>query len=188
MDKYNDIKQKSQDSEVIKVTKKGIKRMISTSFIAGVVAGCIVATSALYVVKKIDILYGKEEELSKYKEVVAEEKFSVQIGYDYNYKNIAEKILIEPDKYHIALYGVFRNVGWNEGSSINLMNKVIKQTNYIIKEYNLDIPMYNDFDDYLTRLGCVNKDGSVNIFTYMSKMDTIIEAQQDLENLKGRSK
>lgn len=186
MDKYNDIKKKSTDTQILRVSKKGIKRLIATSFITGAILTYSLSSAVGAYKEKLDLLYSHDDQLSIYGELVRSETKRTENGehFYYDIADIASKIVEDPEKYHIALYGVFKNIGWNEGSAINQMDEVVRVSGLYIKSFNLDLPIYSSFKEYLTDRGFANPDGTLDLIRYRATLNGYMDAIKDLEKFE----
>lgn len=72
-------------------------------------------------------------------------------GYWVDTSGLATSIL-ECEDYHEAIYGAYRNVGYNDESTKKLMNEIVAHMGRQIEtdQYKyIEYPKYQNFDDYL---------------------------------------
>lgn len=106
-------------------------------------------------------------------------------GYWYDTLDIAKGVLKDED-IHRALYGVYKDIGYNQANKVEQTDDVIRNMKSLVSsnpEQYVDKPMYNSFNDYLIQNNFVDKEGLPSTKVYEEKMDQYILGQTQMNNI-----
>lgn len=138
------------------------------------VTSAVVSVSAYSIVSMVNE-FNKEKEMrviyQDASSIVHENKHLTEDKEHYwvDYYKIAEGLATLDGDFNINIYGVFNSVGWNDESTIDQMNTIIRYCN------QLEITDYNNFEDLCRQNGYCDKDGKVDLKKYRESMREYIE-------------
>ena len=151
--------------EVFRVDLDKLKKLITVSALALTV---LVSSLTGVAVKGVNNLQDQaqiNEYLSQYSSIVSENTHRTDDGQHYWYDtyDIEKEVSNNPETFSEELYAVYNKIGYNDENKIDHMNKIVNHTGN-----------YSDFDDYLTKNGFVNEDGSPSRENYEDYSDQYI--------------
>ncbi len=182
----------------VKMTKEAYIARLKTTFLAGAMIA-VLATSALvyggHVISE-NLSESKivREETSSYSQLVNKETHRTDDNQHYFYDtyDIASELTSDQDNIDKGIYGVYMNIGYNEGNKIEQMNDVISSVDFQ-KKAEEAAQKFNSFNDYVVSKGFVDKDGKADYNAYEAAMTNMIvnehnanEMQSQVDEIKSR--
>lgn len=89
--------------------------------------------------------------------------------YWIDYYKVAEGLATLDGDFNIYIYGVYQSVGWDNESTINQMNTIMRYC------HSLDITNYEDFEDLCRQNGFCNSKGEIDLRKYQNAMKEYLE-------------
>lgn len=182
----------------VKMTKEAYIARLKTTFLAGAMIA-VLATSALvyggHVISE-NLSESKivREETSSYSQLVNKETHRTDDNQHYFYDtyDIASELTSDQENIDKGIYGVYMNIGYNEGNKIEQMNDVISSVDFQ-KKAEETAQKFNNFNDYVVSKGFVDKDGKADYNAYEAAMTNMIvnehnanEMQSQVDEMKSR--
>lgn len=182
----------------VKMTKEAYIARLKTTFLAGAMIA-VLATSALvyggHVISE-NLSESKivREETSSYSQLVNKETHRTDDNQHYFYDtyDIASELTSDQDNIDKGIYGVYMNIGYNEGNKIEQMNDVISSVDFQ-KKAEEAAQKFNSFNDYVVSKGFADKDGKADYNAYEAAMTNMIvnehnanEMQSQVDEIKSR--
>lgn len=99
--------------------------------------------------------------------------------YWIDYYKVAEGLATLDGDFNVNIYGVYESVGWDNESTIDQMNTIMRYC------HELNITNYKDFEDLCRQNGFCNSKGEIDLGKYRSSMRNYLEnimAIQEAEN------
>lgn len=177
----------------VKMPKDAYLSRLKAAFAAGAVVAILStslvifgASNLIESIKDASIL---NDELQTYDELVRSETHRTSDGQGYYYDNykIASEIKDEDENIDKAIFGVYENIGYNQGNKILQMNEVLRALSSRLGVDNAT------FKDYVINKGFIDKEGNANYMAYEMAMTKMIvsehkidEMQSDIDEMKSR--
>lgn len=170
-----------------KISAHRLKVAVVTSFLATAIAATSIGIGLTSQIHKAQDAMVVREELKSYAQMVGEETHRTEKndGYWYDTYDIAFRVL-EDEDIHKALYGVYKDIGYNKQNKIEQTDDVITNMKKIVT-YNQDTygdkPVYDSFNDYLIKNNFVDKEGKPSTSVYEEKMNEYVLGQAKINNV-----
>lgn len=182
----------------VKMTKEAYIARLKTTFLAGAMIA-VLATSALVygghaISENLNESKIVREETSSYSQLVNKETHRTDDNQHYFYDtyDIASELTSDQENIDKGIYGVYMNIGYNEGNKIEQMNDVISSVDFE-KKADETAQKFNNFSDYVVSKGFVDKDGKADYNAYEVAMTNMIvnehnanEMQSQVDEIKSR--
>jgi|GEM_PF-3456268 len=182
----------------VKMTREAYIARLKKTFLAGAMIA-VLATSALVygghaISKNLSESNIVREETSSYSQLVNKETHRTDDNQHYFYDtyDIASELTSDQENIDKGIYGVYMNIGYNEGNKIEQMNDVISSVDFQ-KKAEETAQKFNNFNDYVVSKGFVDKDGKADYNAYEAAMTNMIvnehnvnEMQSQVDEIKSR--
>ena len=172
---YNNLHKKSLDQGIMIVRDRkqysahkklmGLLKKVTCAF----VTSAVVSVSAYSIISMVNEINTEKEMREIYHDassIVYENKHLTEDKEHYwiDYYKVAEGLATLDGDFNINIYGVFKSVGWNEESTIDQMNTIIRYCN------QLELTDYKNFEDLCRQNGYCDKDGNIDLKKYRESM------------------
>lgn len=177
---------KYRDSR-FKISAHRLKVAVVTSFLATAIAATSLGIGLTNQFHQAQDRRTVTEELRTYAQLVGNETHRTNDlqGYWYDTFDIAKGVLKDEDM-HRALYGVYKDIGYNQANKVEQTDDVIRNMKTIASsssEQYGDKPVYDSFNDYLIKNNFVDKDGRPSTAVYEEKMDQYVLEQAKMNEV-----
>jgi hypothetical protein len=182
----------------VKMTKEAYIARLKTTFLAGAMIAVLATSAVVYggqaISKNLSESKIVREETSSYSQLVNKETHRTDDNQHYFYDtyDIASELTSDQDNIDKGIYGVYMNIGYNEGNKIEQMNDVISSVDFQ-KKAEEAAQKFNSFNDYVVSKGFVDKDGKADYNAYEAAMTNMIvnehnanEMQSQVDEIKSR--
>ena len=199
---YERARQKSVGEEkkvrYVKMTREAYIARLKATFLAGAMIA-VLATSALVygghaLSENLSESKIVREETSSYSQLVNNETHRTNDNehYFYDTYDIASELTNDQENIDKGIYGVYMNIGYNEGNKIEQMNDVISSVNFEKIAEDTSVK-FNNFNDYVISKGFMDKEGKADYNAYEEAMTNMIvnehnanEMQLQVDEIKSR--
>lgn len=182
----------------VKMTKEAYIARLKTTFLAGAMIAVLATSAVVYggqaISKNLSESKIVREETSSYSQLVNKETHRTDDNQHYFYDtyDIASELTSDQENIDKGIYGVYMNIGYNEGNKIEQMNDVISSVDFQ-KKAEETAQKFNNFNDYVVSKGFVDKDGKADYNAYETAMTNMIvnehnanEMQSQVDEIKSR--
>lgn len=186
---------KSRNPDIIDVNYRGDRFKLSAhklkvAVVTTVLATAIAATGiGIGITKVMDSVKDDitiSSALEEYDSIVDENthRTNNNNGFWHDARNIAIEILNAEDR-DLAIYAVYNDIDYNRTHNMTTifgeMDRIIESNPTIYS----GIPTYGGYENYLSNMGCVDKEGKISVEKYEEKMDAYTLAVANLNKAES---
>lgn len=175
----------------VKMQRDAYIKNLKTTFFAGAMIAILASAALAYgghtLSENLSDAKIVRQEISEYSYLVNSETHRTNDNqhYFYDIGDIASKLTEDQDNIDKGIFGVYKNIGYNQGNKIEQMDSVIYFMSFDKTDNDNKIE-FDNFNDYVVSKGYVLEDGKANYDAYEKAMTQMIVNEHSIEELQSQ--
>lgn len=164
---------------------------LKNTFFAGAMIAILASAALAYgghtLSEKLSDAKVVSQEISEYSNLVNSETHRTNDNqhYFYDIGDIASKLAEDQDNIDKGIFGVYKNIGYNQGNKIEQMDGVIDFMAFAKTDTENKIE-FDSFNDYVVSKGYVLENGKADYEAYEKAMTEMIVNEHNIEKLQSQ--
>lgn len=175
----------------VKMQRDAYIKNLKTTFFAGAMIAILASAALAYgghtLSENLSDAKVVRQEISDYSNLVNSETHRTNDNehYFYDTADIASKLTEDQNNIDKGIFGVYKNIGYNQGNKIEQMNDVIDSMAFE-QTTSENKTQYDNFNDYVVSKGYIGKDGKADYDAYEKAMTQMIVNEHNIEELQSQ--